>query len=284
LADLLGVRAANSLGRAELSGWSGLAAHSPLSLGEIPDVGPGTVEEVVSVAVREWAAAYLRSAESAPVGGHGVGRDLQSAGGRPEAGSRLVARAFEELEARPGFEVMRRRELDPGEAPTLTELAAERGVTTERIRNMHAATRKQITSETREDYRPIVIAAEAVRDRLGAVAWTEELDGAFEAIDPDGTALPAALSHRRALLLLLAEYRISGRWVLGPDIENLTRVVLAALSDESGSAGLDRVGRHLARLGIREDVQLPWIAHQIGFRIVDGEVQPAGSDPEYGSV
>jgi hypothetical protein len=194
----------------------------------------------------------------------------------------VLARAFEELEARPGFDVMRRRELDPGEAPTLAHLATERGVTRERVRNMQAATLKQLTSPTREDYRPIVIAAEAVRDRLGAVAWTEELEGVFEVIDPDGTALPAALSHRRVLLLRLADYRISGRWVLGPDIESLTRVVLAALTDETGSAGLDLIGRHLARLGVREEVQLPWIAQQVGFRIVDGEVLPlveAGGGP-----
>jgi hypothetical protein len=273
LVDLLGVRAFNTLTRAELTDWSALAACSPVSLAALPGVGPETVEEVTAVAVREWAAAYLHAGEGASrPGPPGSRRDEPARGHAVEPnGPSELALAFEELEKMPSFDVLKRRQLDPGKAPSLAALAAERGLSKERIRQMQATIRGLLESQTRDDFRPIRVAAEAIRDRLGAVARTGELDAVFAAFDPAGIALPAVLPHRRVLLLQLADYRASGQWTLGPDIESLTRVVLETLAD-SESTDLGTVGRHLSRLGVREELQLPWIVHQWGFRIVDGRV------------
>jgi hypothetical protein len=279
LADLLGVRALNALARAELASWSALAATSPASLAAMPNVGPKTVEEILAVAAREWAAAYLGAGEGASQPADSDRRQHQPTPGRAAGldSPYELARAFEELERTPGFDVLKRLQLDPGKTPRLAALAAERSVSKQRVGQMQVAIQRLLTRRMRDSDWPIGVSAEAIRDRLGAVAQTEDLDGAFTAIDPDRIALPAVLPHRRILLLQLADYRISGQWALGPDIESLTRVVLEALAD-SESADLGTVGRHLSRLGVREEVQLPWIVYQWGFRILDGEVLRLSED------
>jgi hypothetical protein len=257
-----------------VNGWSALAARSPAALAALRGGGPGTVREVLGVAVREWAAAYLCAEAGEWRPDHADKRTHAQADRRSigRDGPVALARAFEELESRRDFEVLRRRELLPGEAPTLAAVASELGVTAERIRFMQTSIRRALVRHAQEEYRPIWAAAEAVRARLGAVSRPHEPDLAFEAIDPDGVALRASSPHRGALLLLLADYRISGEWVLGLDIESLTRIVLLGLDDDEEGADLEAVRRHLSRLGIREEIQLPWIAHQHGFRIFDGRV------------
>jgi hypothetical protein len=42
------------------------------------------------------------------------------------------------------------------------------------------------------------------------------------------------------------------------------------------SAEIDRVTSYLTKLEVREDLQLPWLAGQHGYRIVDGRLIPAG--------
>lgn len=273
LADLLGVRAVNAAARGNIANWGALAGASPVSVGALMGVGPGTVDEILAVAAREWAAAYLREDGSAST----------SAGAadsrRPPAPSALaaedslhnLARAFESLERAPGFDVLKRRQLDPGQWPTLAMIAAEMGVSTQRASELQATVRRRLVRQMQDGDWPIRVAAEEIRGRLGAVARTDEIQGAFAAIDPDGSAMPAALPHRHALLLDLAGYRTSGEWILAPDIESLTRVVLDALAD-SESADLDAVGRHLTGLGVRDELQLPWILGQVGFQIIDGEL------------
>lgn len=62
-ADRLGVRSANGLRRADIRTLSALANLSPLSIGSLPGIGIDSTEEILLAAVREWAGAYLRSAE-----------------------------------------------------------------------------------------------------------------------------------------------------------------------------------------------------------------------------
>ncbi|MGV1048849.1 MAG: hypothetical protein ACOYD4_10050 [Solirubrobacterales bacterium] len=274
LTDLLGVRAVNAVARANVANWSALAGTTPASVAALSGVGPGTANEILAVAAREWAAAYLREDGSAspPAGPADRRRPPVPGALAAEDRFRNLARAFEDLEQAPGFDVLRRRQFDPGQPPKLTMIAAELGVSPQRASELQATIRRLLARQMRNGDWPIRFAAEEIRERLGAVARTEEIKGALAAIDPDGSAMPAALPHRHMLLLHLAEYRISGEWVLAPDIESLTRVVLDALAD-SASADLDAVGRHLTRLGVRDELQLPWIVCQLGFQIVDGELR-----------
>jgi hypothetical protein len=272
LTDLLGVRAANAVARAEIFNWRALSGITPASLRALRSVGPGTVDEILSVAVREWASGYLREDESTAQPAESARRHNHRA---PAASARVklrdLSRAFEDLEQAPGFDVLMRRELNPGAPPAQAVIAAEKGISGQRVSELQATVGKRLARQMRDASWPIRMAAEKIRERLGALARTDELDGAFAALDPDGSTLPAAFPHRRALLVRLADYRISGEWVLGPDIESLTHVVLSAVAD-SESANLDAAGRHLSRLGVREEVQLRWIVSQWGFRIIDGEL------------
>ena len=101
-----------------------------------------------------------------------------------------------------------------------------------------------------------------------------ELRRAIAELDRNRHTLELGPDHRRALLIHLAEYRIGPEWVLGPDIESLTDVVLTTHA-RSGAGALDAVGRHLTALGVREELQLPWIVSRHGFRIIDGELRSA---------
>jgi hypothetical protein len=123
----------------------------------------------------------------------------------------------------------------------------------------------------REDEWPLRVAVDEMRRQIGSVARPAELSEAFAMLDPDGKTLPQHPPYRRALLLLLGGYRQTEEWVLDPDIECLTKVILSGLAD-SGSASLDRAGRQLVLLGVREELQIPWILSQYGFRIIAGEL------------
>ena len=235
-------------------------------------MGPVTLAEVFTVAARAWAGAYLGEGDPDSTGspGRSSGSDLVVTG-RTDRGRDLVL-AFEDLEGSPGFDVLRRRSLeDTGERPSQARLAGELGVAKQRISQKQVAIERLLARRMGEADWPIRVAAEEVRGRLGAVARPTELEGAFLAVDPDGRALSPSLPYRRGLLLQLAAYRTTEEWVLGPDIESLTRIVLTA-SVEGDHADLDAVGRHLSRLGVREEMQLPWILGQWGFRLIDGKV------------
>jgi len=147
-------------------------------------------------------------------------------------------------------------------------LAAELGVAKQRISQRQVAFERLLSKRMQEKGWPIRVAAEELRDHLGAVARPNELETACAAIDPDGQALPTSLSHRRALLLRLRGYRTSEQWILDFDIEGLTRAVLIDLAGRD--ADLEEVGRHLSKIGVREEIQLPWIVEQKGFRLIDG--------------
>jgi hypothetical protein len=123
----------------------------------------------------------------------------------------------------------------------------------------------------REPSWPIRLPTEQLREELGAVGWLKELDEAFANLDSGPSLESKGQQHRRNLLLQLCGYRIDGEWVLGPDIERLTDVILQAVASGE-EPGLDHAYRHLALLGVREEVRLPWILRRVGFRIIEGQV------------
>lgn len=192
-------------------------------------------------------------------------RQLAQLGGPlSEPRRRGLIRAFEEIEQMRGFEVFKRRQLTAGEPPTPAAIAEELGVTRTRIYRLAEGMDSALAKRMRNSEWPLRIAAEEMRSRLGAVARPDELPGVLAAIDPGGLALPGDRPQRSALLLWLADYQVSGEWILGPDIVALTDVVLTAVS-EGGSANLDRVGRQLLWLGVREELQLQWIMSRRGL-------------------
>src|SRR5262249_9703994 len=150
-------------------------------------------------------------------------------------------------------------------------LAAEQSVSKQQAYAAEAKIRSVLSKRMRKDEWPLRVAIDEMRRQIGSVARPVELSEAFAALDPDGKTLTEQLHHRRALLLLLGGYRQTEEWVIGPDIECLTKVILSGLAN-SGPASLDRAGRQLALLGVREELQMPWILSQYGFRIIDGEL------------
>jgi hypothetical protein len=99
------------------------------------------------------------------------------------------------------------------------------------------------------------------------------LPAAFRAIDPVGSVFPQDRPHRIALVLSIGNYHSSGEWILGPDIASLTDLVLRAVAEDD-RPDLDRAARQLSLLGVREEMQLPWIMSRYGLADIasDGAV------------
>ena len=267
----LSVRAANCLARADAGTLTALAGQTPAEILALPDVGLKTGEEILLAVADEWAASYQASGDDRTPGEEV--RNSKRAGSSGQAEGNKVtelANAFGELERAGGFHAYRRRQLDP-DHPSQSKVAEELDVSGSRISQNERAIRALLSRRMRDDAWPISSAVAEMREQLGSVALSRELEAVLEVLDPTGAVLSDDLLHRRALLLQLSGYRISGEWVLGPDIELLTMAVLAGLT-ESGRADLDFVGRHLARLEIRRVLQVPWIISQPGFQVVDGEI------------
>ena len=203
-------------------------------------------------------------------------RALRRIGGSEEESSYGLKDAFVEVEAAPEFSVFKRRQLeDRALRPTLVELAGELGVSKNRVGHIETSFKRKLARRMQEKDWPIRHAAEQLREILGAVARSEELDGAFAELDRNDTFAPGAHDHRRALLLWLCDYRTDQDWILGPDIEGLTDVILAAVA-KSKHADLEAATRQLTLLGVREEMQLGWILSRVGYRIVDSRIVPAG--------
>jgi len=310
----LNARAANCLLRAKVTNWDALVGWTPADIGDLRGLGANTLEEVLRVTLQEWAGFHLRDpAEINPAeihdgllalsawgesarGTRGAVAAIAAAGEAHERLPPRVARAmrtlrriggsegqarfglehaFVELEKTPGFTVFRQRRLArSARRATYRELAAELGVTRSRIGQLGASFERELELQMREPDWPIRLAAEQLRERLGAVARSEELDGVFSDLDPNQVLEPRVHPHRRELLLWLCDFRVGDEWILGPDIEALTDIVLAAVADRE-HADLDAASRHLAQLGVREEMQLRWIVSRTGFRIVDGRIVPS---------
>jgi hypothetical protein len=261
----LNIRTANALLRADIGGIADLAGVTPAQIEELPGIGVGTVESILAAVTRDWAAAYLGRGGAAE-------EDPRARGEGPpkRAGLDGLAGAFEKLEGMAAFDTFKRRCLDnpPARAKTL---AAELRVSTQLIYAREATIERVLAAGMRDEDWPVRIAVEKLHAHLGSVARPQELDDVRTAIDGACRALPSHVPHRLALLLRLGEFRVTDQWILDRDIEDLTSTVLAAAL-ANGSADVDAVGRHLSRLGVREELQLPWLASRHGFRIIDGRL------------
>lgn len=262
--DRLSIRAVNRVVGVGSAGPKVVADATPESLGAIEGVGPRTVEEILAAVASAWASEYLDPVPNPPeIKARPVGTTAPL----------NLALAFEELEARRNFDVFARHQLSEGSKPTVRALGVERGVSGGRIQEMVSVIGRLLSKSMNDREWPIRIAVDGLQDHLGSVARPKELPAAFAAVDPSGRGLPETMPHRRILLLQLSDYKVSGEWVLGPNIENITTVVLEAVVRD-GAADLDTVSSHLSRFGIREELQLPWILSRHGFRIIDSEVVP----------
>jgi hypothetical protein len=308
----LRVRATNCLLRARITSWSVLAGWTAADVGHLPRVGVTTLEEILRVAIQEWAGFHLgdgRALDPSEIydglvalsvwgastrGTHGAVaaiaaateareelprpvaqalRALRRIGASEEQSRGGLKHAFAELEATPGFSVFRQRQLEGSTGrPTFRELAVELGVSHSRAGQLEKTFKAKITSQMQEEDWPIRLAVEQLRETLGAVARSDELDEAFADLDP-GDTLDLSQTHRRALLLWICEYRTDGEWILGPDIGNLTDVILAAVAKRE-RAEFDAATRHLTLLGVRDEIQLRWILSRVGYRIVDDQIFP----------
>lgn len=304
-------RAVNSLLRGEITGWDILASWTPADLSYLAGVGRLTVEEVLRMAIRAWAgfhledptaphpveiydglvalstwgastrgtrgavaaiAAAAETSEELPPPVDRAMRALRCIDGPETEFRKCLESAFLELEATAGFTVFERRHPNSSaKPPSLSALAREMNVTRSRMKQLETSVQRALARGMKDPDWPIRLAAEQLRERLGTVARPGELDDAFANLDPGHAAGPSTKARRRALLLQLCDYRVDEEWVVGPDIESLTDVILTAAANGE-QTDLDAVGRHLTLLGVREEVQLGWILSRGGFRIIDRRI------------
>jgi hypothetical protein len=150
-------------------------------------------------------------------------------------------------------------------------VAADLGISPERVAHCEKTVRGMLEKQMRKKQSALSSAAAYLQERLGALVRPQELDRALIELDPADTAFPEDMPHRRALLLSLAGFRSSAEWVVDVEIEGIVEALLKGLT-ESGPADLDGIDRQLARLGIQEELRLPWIVSHPGFQVADGRL------------
>lgn len=276
--DRFGVRAVNLLRRAGFLSWSDLCRTSAAEIEELPGAGPGVIEETIGIAAREWARAYLHRWESRDSRGLENGaRSSHPPATMPEELAALPA-AFDDLEGMAGFEVFQRRHLQPGPPPTFRSIAEEIGQSRHAIAAHPGQIGRVIERRLRDEAWPVGVAANHLKKRLGLLARPSELEEELATIHQATEALPKEAPQCRALLLYVARYRETEEWILGPDVETVTTALINAFAEED-AADVERISTHLASFGIREHLQLPWLASQYGYRIIDGTLLPVDALP-----
>ncbi len=266
----LSVRAANSLGRVNAETLSALAGLTPADILARPDVGPKTGEEILAAAISEWATSYLDQGQQEQAERHAGGEDALS-GENVRRSWRDLASAFARIEQAVGFEAFRHRQLDPGSHPTQAAVAAELGISPERVAHYEKAIRVVLAKQVRDRQSPFSIAVDYLKSRLGPLAQPQDLNEALATIDPAEKVMPESMPQRRALLLRLAGLRLSSEWVVDVEMESIIEALLRGLT-ENGPVELEVLGGHLTRLGFRETLRLPWIAGQPGFQMLDNKL------------
>lgn len=272
----LSVRAANPILKADLATPRALATRAPVDLLALPGIGKGTAEEVLATVVSEWAAAYLgedeRNQGTSP-------RQLADASDAldPREHQRRLSDAFDEIEGAIGFEAFRRRKLDPGEGPSQSEVAAALGLKPEQVPHYERAIRMKLARQMRGEDSRLSSAVAALKDGVGVLARPHDLERTLAAIDPLERAMPKDAPQRRALLFFLAGLRVTDDWIIDVEIEEIVDGLLKGLT-ESGPASLGVIDRQLARLGVRQDLRLPWVVEHSGYRVVEQKLLRVGDD------
>jgi len=263
----LSLRAANPLLRVDLGSLKVLAARTPDEILLAPHIGTETIEEILAVALSEWAMAYLDEDESTPVESQSSGEDARDVMPDP----RDLAEALAQIERAVAFEAYRRRQLDPGANPTQSEVASDLGIPPERVAHYEKTIRVMLEKQMRKKQSALLAATVYLRERLGALARPQELNRALGELDPADTAFPEDMPHRRMLLLSLAGFHSGAEWVVDVEIAGIVDALLKGLT-ESGPVDLDVIDRQLARLGFREGLRLPWIVSRPGFEVANGRL------------
>jgi hypothetical protein len=276
--DRFGVRAVNLLRRAGFVSWSDLCRTSAAKIEDLQGAGPGVVEETIGIVAREWARAYLRRWEARD--SHGLINGARYSHRSATVPDELAAlpTAFDDLEGAAGFEVFHQRCLLPGPPPTFRSIAEASGRSPQVISAHPGQIEKAIQRGLRDEGWPVGAAAGHLKSRLGLLARPNELDEELAFLHRATEALPNEKPQRRALLLYVAKYRETEEWILGPDVETVTAGLLNSFAKE-GAAGVERISPHLASFGIREHLQLPWLASRPGYRIIDEKLLPVEALP-----
>jgi hypothetical protein len=269
--DLLDSRAVNLFWRSGLDTWAALCRTSICTIEGLRGAGPRVVEATISGMARDWADAYLRrwgisGATASPP-------RVQTLPAEHLAPLTDLRGAFERLEAQPGFQVFQVR-FAATKAPTLRELAASSGRSAQAVATGGSRVHRGLLRQMRNPDSPITSAVRYVEARAGSLATPPEMDSVFTDLHRESGSLPRTKAHRRGLLLWLGDYLVTEGWVLSRDLEIITKALLDALVADS-SADVDRVADCLGKLGVREHLQLPWLATQRGYRILDGKLVPA---------
>jgi hypothetical protein len=250
-----------------------VAAITPEMIFQVPRIGTETGEEVLAVALSEWAMAYLDEDGPTRVEPRSSREDAPKVMPEP----RDLAKDLAGIERAVAFEAYRRRQLDPNASPTQSEVAADLDISPERVAHYERTIRGMLERQMRKKQSALLSAAAYLQEHLGVLARPQELDSALVELDPADMVLSEDMPHRRMLLLGLAGLRSSAQWVVDVEIEGIIEALLRGLT-ESGPADLDALDRQLTRLGVREELRLPWIVTQPGYQVVDGDLVRIDSD------
>ncbi len=180
-----------------------------------------------------------------------------------------IGRWFGRFDAR-SLSILRRRTF-ADEPETLQALAAEHGVSPQRISQLESSARKQLDAKLAASG-PVTELRDSVRARIQPVAALSRLLEDFPVLRERVESLGKPFWY--VLDKLDDEFEVVDGWALAPNVKatrSRTELLLEDSTDRHGVVALDELGALLAEFGMGLDELRNWLVW-CGYEIIDGHV------------
>jgi hypothetical protein len=252
--------------------------------------GRGSVERDLEI-VAAWGEANVGPADavralSAAASDQRVPRDVSEAVSRLRGvtGETRRARyslgvAFDVLESHNDgdYSIYERRKLTGERPSTLEEIAVERQISRERVRQMEQRFETYLDESVVENPdSPIRLAADALAGALGPAVRLSSVDDAVGELGPNAEALRSRPARLRLLLRLAGPYRSHGRWLVRDGFDAEADAAVRELIAANAYPRLEDVAAALVALGMRDRDVSDWLHDAAGLRVYEDRVISLG--------
>lgn len=251
----------------------------------------GSIERDLEI-VAGWGEANVASADAvralaaASIGDRRVPRDVREAVHRLRGvtgGARgacySLGIAFDVLEghAPADYAIFERRKLARDKPPTLEQIAVERQITRERVRQMeHRFETYLDESVVTNPDSPIRLAADALADALGPAVRLSSVNRAVAELGPNAIALRSRPARLDLLLRLAGPYRPRGRWLVRDGFDAEAEATVRQLIAANAYPRLEDVAAALVSVGVRDGDASDWLLDTAGLRVYKDRVISLG--------
>ena len=187
--------------------------------------------------------------------------------------------AFDVLESHNDgdYSIYERRKLTGERPTTLEEIAVERQISRERVRQMEQRFETYLDESVVENPdNPIHLAADALAGALGPAIRLSSVDDAVGELGPNADALRSRPSRLRLLLRLAGPYRSHGRWLVRDGFDAEADAAVRELIAANAYPRLQDVAAALVALGMHDRDISDWLHDAPGLRVYEDRVISLG--------